>query len=115
MKNKILTLLAEREKIILTELPDLMPEIKGEWSIYMPVKKGCNPNMLWLAGVNEDFITAFNELLITEQLIDWNPISAIDVMFEHKTMYVMDLATPKLSKSTKHCWMPISINLMKKN
>ena len=112
MKMKLLKLLAERKEIYFTELPELMPEIKGEYSIYMPVKKGINPNILWLEGVTQDFIKVFNELLIEDESIDWEPKNILLLLVDGKPIYgEIPLAGPKIIKSKKECWMPMSIML----
>ena len=112
MKKKLLKLLAERKEIYFTELPELMPEIKGEYSIYMPVNKGINPNILWLAGVTQDFIKVFNELLIEDKSIDWKPQNIFLLLVDGKPIYGgMPIAEPKMIKSKKECWLPMSIML----
>ncbi len=111
MKEKLLKLLTERKEIYFLDLPDLMPEIKGEYSIYMPVKKGANPNILWLANTTQAFIKVFNELLIEEKIIEWKmPQSMATLLIEGKPVYGgIPLANNKLVKSNKHCWAPIII------
>ncbi len=48
MKKKILKLLKERREINITEFHTFIPESKGEYAIYMPVKDNINPNILWM-------------------------------------------------------------------
>ncbi len=112
MKEKLLKLLGERGKIYLIELPSLMPEINGEYSIYMSVKEGLNPNILWLGGVTQDFIKLFNELLIEERSIEWNPENIFVLMFDGMPIYKnIALGDPKMIKTKEECWLPISIAL----
>ena len=115
MKKKLLNLLAERKEIYLTELPELMPEIKGKYSAYMPVKKGVNPNILWLAGVTQDFIKVFSDLLIEDKSIDWKPQDIFFLLVDGKPIYRdIPLAKQKSIKSKKECWLPVSIMLAEK-
>ena len=115
MKTKLIKLLSERKEIYFIELPELMPEIKGEFSIYMPVKKGINPNILWLGGVTQDFIKVFNELLIEEKTIDWKPQNIFLLLVDGKPIYGnIPIVEPKMIKGKKECWLPMSIMLAEK-
>jgi hypothetical protein len=113
MKKKLLKLLAKKKEIYFLDLPELMPEIKGEFSIYMSVKPGINPNILWLAGVTNKFIKVFNEVLIEEKSVVWEPINPMFVIFDGKPMYSMPIAKASLAKSQKECWLPIILKLSK--
>ena len=116
MKNKLIELLKDRQQINITELPKLIPEIKGEYSMYMPVKKGFNPNILWLAGVSQDFIKVFNSLLIKEKKIEWKPSNLMVFVFDQSPIYSnISIADRKLAKTKKECWLPIAIKLKKKS
>lgn len=109
MKEKLLKIIANCGDVCLTSLPKMMPEIKGEYSMYLPVKDGCNPNVLMLGGVAQDFIMAFNDL---EQsgVIKKLPTSVMIAMIDGAGVYGLPLATPSLvRKSEKECWMPILI------
>ena len=112
MKTKLIDLLTNKKEIYFTELPHLMPEIKGEYSIYMPVKEGVNPNILWLAGVTQDFIGVFNELFTEEKKIDIEVRGIFLFLADQKPIYTnIPTAKPKSLKGTKECWLPIVIKL----
>ena len=108
MKDKILQKLKEG-KIFITELPLLFPEIKGEYSVYMPVKEGFNKNILWLSNVSQDFIKVFNELLIEKKLIDVINEPIDELIFYSKPIYGLPRINKTRMKNQKHCWMPVSI------
>jgi hypothetical protein len=111
MKQKILELLKERREINITDFHTFIPESKGEYSIYMSVKPDINPNILWMAGVTQDFIKAFNELLIDEKLIDWKPVDIMCYMFDGSPIYNTKLCEKKYLKKQTECWLPIAITL----
>jgi len=113
MKNKLLELLTERGEICITNLKNFMPEIKGNYDIYMPVNQGINPNILWLSGVTQEFIKVFNVLLVEEKSIIWEPRSVMVFMIDNAPIYKMDIFNPKKPKSKKTCWLPICIMLNK--
>jgi len=110
MKNKILQLLKEQNEIYLLDLFKIMPEIKGEYAIYMPVQKGFNPNVLWADHVSKEFIEVFNQLFIHDQSIDVIPTSMMDILFYGKTIYAgIPFINKRRAKSKIKCWMPISL------
>jgi len=111
MKQKILELLKEKREINITDFHKLIPQSKGEYAIYMPVKKGINPNILWMAKLTQDFIKAFNELLIEEKLIEWKPVSIVSYLFDGSPIYDMELFQEKYLKKEVECWLPIVITL----
>ena len=114
MKNKLIELLKDRQQINITELPKLIPEIKGEYSIYMPAKKGLNPNILWLAGVSQDFIKVFNSLLTDEKKIEWEPRGVMFFILDGSPIYTnIPMADSKLIEKETECWLPICIKLNK--
>ena len=111
MKKKIIKILAEKGEIYFTELKMLIPEIKGKFAIYMPVKDNINPNILLLDGVSSDFIKIFNELFI-EKKIYWNAVRIVDILTSGAPMYSgIPIATMKRAKTKEHCWLPIKIKL----
>ncbi len=115
MKQKLIELLQQKESIFLTDLYKLMPEINGEYAIYMPMKEGYNPNIVWCINVSQEFIKVFNELLIDDKTIDWNPEEIWSLIFENAAiMSNIPLAKPNLLKTKKECWLPISIKLSNK-
>jgi hypothetical protein len=110
MKQKILELLKERGKINITDFHTFIPELKGEYAMYMPVKQGLNPNILWIANVNQEFIKAFNELLIDEKIIKWEPADIWCYMYDGSPIYTnMKLCEKKHIKKSVECWLPIVI------
>lgn len=112
METKIIEILKERRELNITELPEIMPEIKGDYSMYMPVKEGFNPNILWLSGVTQDFIKAFNSLLIEKKIIKWEPRDLLLFIYDGSPIYTnIPMAENKLSKKDKECWLPICIKL----
>ena len=110
LRNKLLSLL-KKEEIYLLELPNMLPEIKGEYSICVPSKEGLNPNVLMLHGVTQEFVSVLNELL-GEQLIAYQDKNIMDVLFEGKPMYDMEIASKKTIKTKKECWLPVSLTLV---
>jgi hypothetical protein len=48
MEKKLLKILENKGSIYFTEITKLMPETKGEYAIFMPVKEGVNPNIVWV-------------------------------------------------------------------
>lgn len=111
MREKLLTLLKEKGKINITDIKILMPEINGDYAIYMPVKEGYNKNILWINFVSQDFITLFNELLIVEEIIDWNPEQLMSFIFDGSPIYEMPICNIKRTKGKRTYWLPISISL----
>ncbi len=114
MKEKILKLLSERDRVFLTELKYLLPEISGEYSFYMPLLDGLNPNILWVANVSEEFNRALFDL-INDKKIQWKVKSFYELLFEGGDIYDLPIATLKMTKTKKHCWLPIEISLSKDN
>jgi len=115
MKQKVLDLLKERHEINITEFPKLIPEAKGKYSIFMPVKQGINPNILWVNGVTEEFIDVFNELLIDKRLIEWKPSNILMYIADNSPIYTeIDLFKKKYLKKQIDCWLPITIILKSK-
>jgi len=111
MKQKILELLKERREINITDFHSFIPESKGEYAMYMPVKPGLNQNILWMAELTQDFIKAFNELMIDEKLIEWKPTDIMCYMFDGSPIYNMKLCEKKYIKKQVKCWLPIVITL----
>ena len=113
MKTKLIDLLTEQKEIYFTELPHLMPEIKGKYAMYMPVKEGVNPNILWLAGVTQEFIDIFNELFNKEKKIDIEVRGIFLFLADQKPIYThVPIAKPKSLNGKKECWLPIIIKLV---
>ena len=111
MKEKLLQLLAENKMghIFLADLPKLMPEIKGDLAFYMPVKEKCNPNILWVNGVNDEFIHTLMDL-ITNNIIDWKAEGFLAVVFEHSSIYKgIPLFEKRMMKTKTKCWVPVTI------
>jgi len=108
----LLKLLTPGKKIMITTLLKDLPEIKGDFAIYMPVNKGINENILWINGVSKDFITVFNNLLVDLKLITWNPEHIITYLLTESPIYSKpQITTEKQLKSQTVCWLPISIQL----
>jgi hypothetical protein len=114
MKEKIIKILKERGEINITDFYNLIPEIKGDYAMYMPVKKGYNENILWIAGVSQEFIKAINQLMIIEKIIEWEPVNVMFFVFDGSPIYDMDIATyNKILKNKKEYWLPIKLKLSK--
>lgn len=112
MKQKILEILKERKQVNITEFHNLIPESKGEFSMYMPVKPGNNPNILWMGGINKEFTQAINKLMVDEKLIDWEPVHLIIYLWAGSPIYAnIPIATKRRAKGKKRCWMPIILKL----
>ena len=114
MKKKIIEILKERGVLNITDLLNLMPEIKGEYSLYMPVKEGGNRNILWIGNVNLKFKKAFDELLMRDKIIAWYPADVWEFLWMGSPCYKLPLVTPRRAKcGKKECWMPITIRMAK--
>jgi len=114
MKQKILELLKERHEINITDFHTLIPESKGEYAMYMPVRSGLNPNILWMSRVSQDFIKVFNELMIEEGLIEWKPSNILRFMLDGSPIYSsIRLCKTRYIKKETECWLPIVIILNK--
>jgi hypothetical protein len=111
MENKLLQILAEYPNLHITRLLGMMPEIKGEYAVFMSTNEGLNPNILWLDGVSQDFIRLFNRVLIDDKSIMWQPEDIDSFIWSQSPVYVMTIATRRLIKGVKHCWLPISLKL----
>ena len=110
MKNKILQLLNDNNEIYLLDLFDIMPEIRGEYAIYMPIKAGYNPNVLWVDHVSKEFIAVFNELVVFEKKADIKQIDFWSLLFDGKPIYShIPFISQKRLKGKKTCWMPIAL------
>jgi len=107
MKEKILDLLKKNDSIYFPSLSIYIPEIAGEYAIYMSVKQNVNPNILWLNGVSQDFIKVFNELLVGEKLIKFTVDDIGDILFRGLPIYSLPLASKRNISSKIHCWLPI--------
>lgn len=115
MEDKLLNILEKNGVVFLTELPKLMPEIKGEFAIFMPVNKGFNPNILLLHGVTQEFIKVFNKLLVDDKIIEWKREDVFTLMFHGVPIYAgISMATPRRIRTKKECWLPVSIKLKAK-
>lgn len=109
MKDRLLKLLEENWELYLPELHKLMPEIDGEYAIYMPVKPKYNPNILLCGNVSTEFIDVFNQLTL-EKIITLVPHSIQEILLDSKCIYSnIPLISKKDMKSKKECWLPVSI------
>jgi hypothetical protein len=110
VQDKIIELVSERERVFLTEIPRLIPEIEGEFAMYMSVVDGINPNILWVSGVIEDFPEILHELLVNGDKIRWQPADLQEMLFNSKPIYTkIPIATLKMAKTKKECWLPVEI------
>jgi hypothetical protein len=113
MKKQILKLLQEKKSINITDFLRYMPEIKGEYSMYMPVNPGLNEKILWLSGVNKEFIDAFNELLVKDKMITCNPSNLMNFLIDGSPVYQdIKIFEKKYAKKQVHCWYPITVDLL---
>ena len=113
MKQKILELLKEHREINSTDFTNLIPESKGEYTIYMPVREGINPNIVWMYGVTKQFIKDLNELMIDEKLIDWKSVDVMIFVFDGSPIYTMKICDKKCLHHQNECWLPVVITLKK--
>jgi hypothetical protein len=112
MYQKILEILKERKRVNITEFHNLIPESKGEFSMYMPVNPGNNPNILWMGGINNEFTQAINKLMVDEKLIDWEPVDLMIYLWDGSPIYAnIPIVTMRRAKGKKPCWMPIVLKL----
>jgi hypothetical protein len=87
-----------------------MPEIRGEFAIYMPIKEGYNPNVIWADNVSKEYIAVFNEVVVFEKKADIKPIEFWALLFDGKPIYShIPFIDIKWLKSKKTCWMPIAL------
>ena len=112
MKQKILELLKERKEINLTDLNELLPDIKGEFSMYLPVKDGYNNNILLLQNVSKEFIEIFNYLQ-QNKIIELKPVNIMCYLFDGSPCYKAILFNNKIAKKQTYCWQPTTITLIK--
>lgn len=109
MKEKLLQIIANWGDVCITSLPQMMPEIKGEYAMYTPMKDGYNPNVLMLHGVSQDFIKVFNDLE-QNKIIEKIPTTLMIVMIDGGGIYDLPIATvSRVKKSKKECWIPLLI------
>jgi hypothetical protein len=114
MKDKIIKILEEHGgEINITDFHRLMPEIKGDYAMYMPIKKGYNKNILWLANISQEFIKTINQLMIIEKIIEWEPVNVMFFIWDRSPIYSMKIATSKSLKNKKEYWLPIKLKLSK--
>jgi hypothetical protein len=112
LQNDLLKLLTPGKNIMITTLFEDLPEIKGEFGICMPMKKGMNQNILWINKVSKDFVTVFNNLLNKAELITWNPESIVTFFYLKAPCYdVEQITIPKHFYTQKQYWLPISIKI----
>lgn len=102
--------------IYITQLHDLMPlfpGIAGNESIYMPVKEGANPNLVWLNNVSSEFSHAFSRLLLEDKAITWEAVDDIFKMIVEApaTKTPLPLARPEDITGKQERWVPITISL----
>tara|TARA_R110000868_G_scaffold263433_1_gene522048 strand:+ start:42 stop:392 length:351 start_codon:yes stop_codon:yes gene_type:complete len=113
MKEKILKLLQQKKSINITKFIKLIPEIKGEYSMYMPVNPGLNEKILWLSNVNVEFISAFNELLVKDKMITCNPSNLMNFLIDGSPVYKdIKIFEKKYAKKQVLCWYPITVDLL---
>ena len=109
MKKKLLQIIADTYDICLTEIPKMIPESKGEYSAYLPVKNGYNPNILMVGNVSQDFIKLFNELEQSKQIIK-EPCTVMIHLIDGAPVYSLPIVTnTKGMKGKKEHWIPLVI------
>jgi hypothetical protein len=109
MKRKIIKHLKENGETYLLDFLSIMPEIKGEFCIYMGTKKGLNNNVIWMVNVNKKFAKAFHELL-SQGKIKWDVADLGLIILDQKRIIGShSLVTKKIMKTQRECWMPINI------
>jgi hypothetical protein len=111
MKQKILELLKLKKQINLTDFHKLIPEIKGDFSMYLPVNDGYNKNILLLQNVKQDFIVAFNELQ-AEKIATLKPTNLLIYLSDGSPCYNEKLFNNNIAKKQTHCWQPAIITLI---
>jgi hypothetical protein len=109
MKEKLIKLLKTKGSVNFTDLPKLMPEIKGDYTMYLPLGKNGNPNIILVDKVRSEFIEEFNEV---KGKIDLNLESVFSLMFDNSTVYSnMPIASKSDTRGTRECWLPSSLSL----
>jgi len=98
--------------MMITDIAKKLPQIKGEFAIYMPVKEGINPNIYWINGISKDFSVVFNNILITKKLIQWQPEHLFTFIYLQAPIYLgKQLTNENQLKTKEELWLPISITL----
>ena len=78
----------------------------------MPVNPGLNQNILWLSGVNKEFINAFNELLVKDKMITCNPSNLMKFLIDGSPIYKdIKIFEQKYMNKEVLCWWPITVEL----
>ena len=112
MKDRIIEILKERGEVNLTHFFHLIPETKGEYEMYLPVIAGVNPNILLISGVSQEFITAYNQLVIEQKIVEWNPVDIHNYFFDGSPIYEMPIAKKRHAKTQTRVWLPTSLKLI---
>jgi hypothetical protein len=110
MEEILIDILKEKNQINLTDLQKYIPEIKGEYSIYLPTNEGMNKNILLLDGVSKDFIECYNKLL-KENVCEMIPVNIIDFLFMGSGVYSLRLFKKNLMYKQTECWQPTAIKI----
>jgi hypothetical protein len=114
MKEELRAVLKEKGEIYLQDICRYIPEAKGEFAMYMPTLPGYNKNVIWCINVCNDFIHAFNDLMIDEDILDWKAVNIAEVLLDNATIISgVELCNMRRIKGKKDCWMPIKIFLKK--
>lgn len=112
IKDRIVEILKERGEVNLTHFFHLIPEIKGEYEMYAPLKEPYNPNIMLISGVSQEFIQAFSDLNQAKE-IEVTPVDIMIFMFDGSPIYHMKLFQKRHFKTKTVCWQPVSISLSK--
>ena len=111
MKNKIINLLNELGgQVEITRIPHLIPEAKGEFSIYLPEIEGFNKNVLILSGVTQEFIRVFGELS-KDGKTEIKPIHAMMFLASGSPIYKIPLFNKRRMKGKRECWLPVILKV----
>lgn len=92
----------------MTNIAKYMPEASGEYSMFLPVNAGMNPNILIASNVSKEFIRVFNEC-IKEKSIICKPTTTLVYIMDGAPIFDMNIVTTKSVKTEKNCWMPVIV------
>ena len=117
LKIKILDLLKRYsdygKDLYLTDLSYLIPEIKGEYSSYLPINKlNKNPNIIIMQGISREMIKTFQQMLSSNIIkITYHEMIFMNMMFDNAIILNLPLANEKSFRNKEICWNPFRIEL----
>lgn len=108
MEKLIIELLRKENDLSVTSIPNRIEGAKGDYDFYFPAKGIENSNILLVAGVSKEFITAMANL-ITAKVLTFEQCSVFVVSFDGGDIYDLPIVkSHKLEYKTPH-WLPLLI------